>query len=357
MVSHPGRYDEHSPGQAGVGRLIDQLLAKQWEFISVLIQRADLGLHLRWLTFSVVMATAATLWFLWTWRQTGTWPTGSSPVGFVCGILGGAIIIFECLLWLRKKYRARRWGRMFFWMQAHVWLGLLCLPLLLLHSGFYLGGALSTLLLVLLLIVVISGIVGLLLQQYIPSQMLEWIPQETVHSQIDHVVRSLLEDARLLVEAAAGQANTGSLSTSSVQPVTVVVETQRTVGARPAGGRVRDRILQVELPDEPIPGGARLYDFFRRQFEPFFLAGTRHRSALRSAVSAGPVFDDLRTQIDSSGHGIIDLLERLCLARRQFDLQRRLHGWLHGWLLVHVPLSAALLVLMVMHAFAAMKYW
>jgi hypothetical protein len=37
-------------------------------------------------------------------------------------------------------------------------------------------------------------------------------------------------------------------------------------------------------------------------------------------------------------------------------VQANLHGWLHGWLLVHVPLSAALLILGTAHAVASVWY-
>ena len=52
----------------------------------------------------------------------------------------------------------------------------------------------------------------------------------------------------------------------------------------------------------------------------------------------------------------LDELEALCRERRRLAEQERLHGWLHGWLLLHIPLSAALLVLGVAHAVTALYY-
>ena len=67
-----------------------------------------------------------------------TWPGGGSPPGFAYGVLGGGIILFEMLLWPRKSlWRGWRLGRTKLWMTAHIWLGLLTLPLLLLHGGFH----------------------------------------------------------------------------------------------------------------------------------------------------------------------------------------------------------------------------
>jgi len=36
--------------------------------------------------------------------------------------------------------------------------------------------------------------------------------------------------------------------------------------------------------------------------------------------------------------------------------QARLHRWLHAWLLVHVPLSIALILLGAVHAVVALRY-
>ena len=42
--------------------------------------------------------------------------------------------------------------------------------------------------------------------------------------------------------------------------------------------------------------------------------------------------------------------------RRRLAEQERVYRWLHGWLVLHVPLSAALLVLGVTHAVMALYY-
>jgi len=37
-------------------------------------------------------------------------------------------------------------------------------------------------------------------------------------------------------------------------------------------------------------------------------------------------------------------------------LQERLHQWLHGWLLLHVPVSLALILLGAVHAVMALRW-
>ena len=49
-------------------------------------------------------------------------------------------------------------------------------------------------------------------------------------------------------------------------------------------------------------------------------------------------------------------LENICEEERQLRARSRLHHWLHGWLLLHVPLSLALLLLGAVHAILALRY-
>jgi hypothetical protein len=55
-------------------------------------------------------------------------------------------------------------------------------------------------------------------------------------------------------------------------------------------------------------------------------------------------------------HQTLDDLENICEEELQLSRQRRLYHWLHAWLLVHVPLSIALLVLGGIHAVMALRY-
>ncbi len=74
-------------------------------------------------------------------------------------------------------------------------------------------------------------------------------------------------------------------------------------------------------------------------------------------MQAEAAFDRLR-----SLPGLVEVKEQvsqlasLCEERRQLAEQERLHHWLHAWLLFHIPLSVALLVLAVAHVVAALYY-
>jgi hypothetical protein len=65
-------------------------------------------------------------------------------------------------------------------MRGHIWLGILSVPMILFHSGFQIGGTLTTILMLLFLIVVLSGIFGLVVQQYLPTMMMNQVKMETI---------------------------------------------------------------------------------------------------------------------------------------------------------------------------------
>src|SRR5438874_9225579 len=123
---------------------------------------------------------------------------GGTPVGLTLGSIAFAIFLFAALLGVRKKLLRLRIGSVQAWMRAHIWLTLLTIPLVILHSGFRLGGPMTILLLVLYVIVMVSGIYGLMLQHEIPRLMQERVPVETIYEQIPHVRVKLREAAEQL---------------------------------------------------------------------------------------------------------------------------------------------------------------
>src|SRR6202011_2010327 len=120
---------------------------------------------------------------------------GGTPLGLIFGTIALSIFIFAALLGVRKKLVLWRVGTVQRWLRAHIWLTLLTIPLVILHSGFRLGGPMTTLLVVLYAIVMVSGIYGLALQHQLPRIMKERLPAETVYEQIPHIRAQLFAAA------------------------------------------------------------------------------------------------------------------------------------------------------------------
>jgi hypothetical protein len=321
----------------------------------VLIEPRTWRQHRPWVFLCVVVLAGATLWYFVAASRRSDWPGGSSPPGFTFGVVGGLIILFELLLWFRKMVRVWRIGPVQVWMRAHIWLGLLCLPLLIYHSGFRLGGALSTVLMVLLLIVVASGVWGLALQQVLPRRMLNELPAETIYSQLDRLADQLVREATQLVQVTCGAKPGEEQPTSNgADPVAAPV---LVVGAVRSVGRVQGKVLETRSPAAAVPDSEPMRDFFNLHVAPYLKAGSRIGSPLNNPTQAAALFADLKAKVPPPAHKAVETLAGFCEQRQQLDRQARLHFWLHNWLWVHLPLSLTLFVLMIAHVWVALKYW
>lgn len=266
----------------------------------------------------VLFAAAGAAVGAWTWP-----PRPSSPLGVFCGILVGAITFFEMAILPRKWFRGKRLGTTRGWMRWHIRMGLIGLPVVLVHAGFGFGGPLTTVTLVLFLLVTFSGVWGLIMQQWLPQKMLQEIPGETVASQIDRLGDYHAEEAARLVSAL----------------VTVPPEAES---------------------GEPVVSGplaAELVTFRDDVLLPYLQGGDESRSPLSSPSDAVLRFARLREAVPEAARDTLDRLQELADLRRRWDAQARLHFWLHNWLLLHLPLSVAMTALMVLHAVRALKFW
>jgi hypothetical protein len=331
----------------------------------VLLDRQNLPMHRRWLAFVCAATLGAIAWYLLHSSGTTRWPGGSSLPGLTFGILAALIIVFEFLLWPRRwhKLRAVRIGRTQTWLRAHIWLGLLSVPLVVLHSGFQWGGPLSTWLAGVFAVVIASGVFGLIMQQAIPRLMLQATPAETIYSQIDYVSQQFAADAQRMVLAACGgerepsQNDQGEILTPDLSQKEREDEAFVVIGAVRTVGSVRGKVLATQSRAGRVANPQALRSAFFDSIKPYLEQGGAAGSLLADRNRAAIWFDGLRAGAGPDGQQTIAALETWCEHRRQFDLQGRLHRWLHGWLSIHLPLSAALLILLAAHIYAAIKYW
>jgi hypothetical protein len=327
----------------------------------LLLDRDNRSQHVAWAAFVVAATVAAISWYLFFGFRSGTWhwPSGSSPPGLTFGVAGGSIIIFEMLLWPRKSLsRGFRLGRTKTWMMAHLWLGLLTFPLLLMHGRFHFSLGTSTLAAVLMWLlagVIVSGLWGLTVQNIVPRAMLDQLPAETIHSQIGHILKQYGDEAAQLVRLTCGlEDDTGQ--TSAGGPDGEDTRSYLVVGVLRKVGRVQGKVVQAGVEASSVPGSEALATFHRHHVDPYLRAHSGRKSPLGSTPRATELFQELKTRLRPEAHAVVDRIAALCDQRRQFDLQLRLHRWLHIWLSFHVPLSATLFGLMVAHAFLALRY-
>ena len=71
----------------------------------------------KWVIAIVAVSVLAVAAYAVEWSTVGTIPGGSSHSGFLYGIAGGLIIVFELLLWPRKYVRSWRIGSAQTWLR------------------------------------------------------------------------------------------------------------------------------------------------------------------------------------------------------------------------------------------------
>lgn len=271
---------------------------------------------------------------------------GSSPLGLTLGIAALATMLLLVMLSIKRKAPTLRIGRAQTWLRAHVWLGALLPLLVALHAGFRSGGQLTVSLWVLLGIVTASGLLGLLLQQLVPRLLLHSVPGETIWQQHERELQSLSQQASQIVTTYAG-----SLDQPAPPWVPASLSPQSSPATAPSAPEPATP-APVNVAKPPA-GGEPLRQFYLNRVGPF-LAGTDR--ALGRIDQMDALFHAAQLQTPEHIHPGLVTLRELCDRRLQLLRQRLLMRLLLGWLIVHVPLSWALLALSVVHAVVALRY-
>jgi hypothetical protein len=278
---------------------------------------------------------------------------GGSSIGLTFGILGFAFMLFAALLGARKRVPVWRLGRAQAWMRGHLWLGALSLPIILFHGGFHFGGTLTRVLMWLLIFTVFSGLFGAVLQHYIPRVMTADVPLETIYDEIGSVRNLLLEEADRAMEGLCGDIGRSKTSQEEIQRAGGFTAMRPMVAATKEGTAVAPATEILLLSEEE---SAPLRRFYFNEVRPLLERPAERRLLLSDAGKAQLGFSGVRTLLPARAHAIVDDLEDVCEEARQLQKQQHLHHWLHLWLLVHIPISLALIVLGAVHAVMALKY-
>ena len=274
--------------------------------------------HRRWIVGTCLAAIVLGGLYAWLNHEAAQALTGGTTVGLWYGVLGTLLMIYAGLLAAHRRLARTRFLPRRSWMlKGHIWLGLLSFWLILCHSGFHWGGTLEQLLWLVFGAVVVSGAFGLALQGVLPRLITERVPTETPYEQMPYVCQQLTRRAAQLIEAICGDA-----------------------------------------PDHLRPTArGQLRSYYDDEIKPFLAGAAAATSTLPDTGRARERFEQFLALPDlAAERNRLEELQRLCDQRRQMAIQERLHHWLHGWLLIHVPLSLALLVLAVAHIVMSLYY-
>ena len=300
--------------------------------------------HRKWLVGSMAILIVAGATYIPYSLRSPQGPRGGSVPGIIYGSVGFAFMLFAALLGLRKKFPVWRVGRAQTWMRGHLWLGFISFPLILLHGGFHFGGLLTRVLMWLFVFVFASGILGAALQHFLPRFHTAQLPMETIYEQIERVRGQLVEEANQVVEESCA-ALEGDVPSAT--------ERQRAAAAS-AGASWDVTVASGMQVDEQA--SAELRRVLSAEILPYLDQAGARSARIADPQVAAALFRQLRVLLPPTLYPNIDDLENICEEKRQLDKQSRLHKILHGWLLVHVPISYALILLGAWHAIVALRF-
>lgn len=249
------------------------------------------------------------------WYATNQYPHGGTLAGLIYGTLGLVIILILMFYGIRKRAYRSRLGSVQTWLHLHIYLGLLVLLIILLHSGFRFHDKIAISALVLLALAVLSGLVGAILYTTVPP---------------------LLTDAESNLTAREMSDQINQLSQSM---------------ARQASGK--SQVFQ------------RIYRRLARAEQPGIFAGWRltlgSYASKRSERKANSSAQSSLGQVPADEQP--DLNQLFVLARQMKEvndrmiIQQRYQNLLIAWLYLHLPLSFAMMVAVGAHITAFLYYW
>jgi hypothetical protein len=353
--------------------------------------------HRRWFVGSIVAAAVTFGLYYWCDRTTTGGVTGGTTAGLWFGVAGAAMMLFCGAFVLLRQVPAWWWiGSRKAWLKAHIWLGLLSVVMILCHSGIRIGGLIGQALWVVLAAIIISGIFGLIAQQTLPGLLSRKVPEEASYEQINHYCGVLRGRADDLCDAlqtvlppndAADDLQSRLYAAYETQlrpffaaPPQVVPfadepatrgwfdrlrETLRLAPAADADAEADQLLESVRVRLDPakvkdlLPRLDKLKTGVARLFDTADTTGLppAAKAAFNELHALAVGAEDAATGVERlCAAAWLDGLEELCVQRGKLRVQERIHGWLHGWLLIHVPLSAALLVLTIAHVVMSLYY-
>lgn len=232
-------------------------------------------------------------------------------MGIVYGVIAAALILLLMFFGIRKRWYRSRLGTMDGWLQSHIYLGVLTLFIALAHTGGRFNDKVAVATLIVLAVVVLSGVVGAILYASVPRVLTE-------------------VESNLTADEISEKLNQLSKAMSRI-----------TSGKSDAFRRIHERLIS-EIEPRPLAGWRLLFSSSKRRSQP-----AADFAKLLSLVERGEQ-EELR--------------QLLVISRQQKELhtrliyQQRYRNILESWLYLHLPVSIALLVLLIAHVVAVFYY-
>ena len=291
--------------------------------------------HYRYLKQAAALVFITLLLYLS--ESPGEPPNGGTWQGYTLGVISAALILL--LLWfgIRKRQYHCTETSLAGWASAHVYLGISLPVVVSLHCGFQFGWNVHTLAYALMVLVVLSGFYGLYAYLVYPAALTANRGGASREEMIASIAR--LDETELTLAEQLG-------AETHHQVLREVEETR-------LGGTLWRQITQgAVLPILPF-----------LQWKPAGSFVSSEQAALNVDVQSAEYF--LRRFLQKSQNKaeiqrVVELLKVLkerqaMVSRVQRDI--RYHTFMKCWLLLHVPVSCALLAAVLVHVISVFFYW
>jgi len=254
---------------------------------------------------------------------------GGTVLGYTLGTIAALLIVWLTWFGVRKRRYKSTLGSVQGWLSAHVYLGIALLVIVLLHAGFQFGVNVHTLAFVLMVLVIGSGLYGVVIYMKYPERVSEnrgGASRPELLDQLDDIDRrsqrvasDLADDYQELVSSGVGRTQLGA-----------------TLWARLRGHDLSKVVLHEG-------GETKVVANAGQEAALDWLADQQSRAT--DADSAAKIGE------------LSALLRNKRKLMRQLGEDLRLQAKMETWLYLHVPLTAALLIALVIHIITVFLYW
>ena len=239
---------------------------------------------------------------------------GGSWMGYVLGSVAALLIVWLLWLGIRKRRYRSSMTTVQGWLSAHVYLGVAALVVATLHTGLELGFNLHSLTYVLLALVVVSGLYGVLVFSRIPARMTAEMGDDSIQTLLSQI-QEIDQQARKMALRLPDEFNT------------LVLDAAEKTQLR---GTVFDHIFKT----------------------------TSRRCPTTRAVSRMQLLNrNLKDEQGRLGRELFTLMLNRRTAVERIRGEYRSLARLRLWLMLHVPISLALLCALAGHIVSVFIYW
>lgn len=257
-------------------------------------------------------------------------PNGGTWQGYTIGTISALLIVWLCFLGVRKRRYSSNVGTVAGWTSAHVYLGTALLVVATLHSAAQLGWNVHSLAYVLMCIVIGSGLIGIFSYQS--------MPRKTMQNRGGRTREELFTELHELDEKGATCAQRCSTG--------IAINVNSAIKGTIIGGGVLAQLGAGDRSTMEIStdGGKRK------------TVGNHDQKRIMSIIADQVPYPQRQTEVEPLRELLSIMGRRQTLIRRlnrDIQLQARMRIWLY----LHIPLSIALLIALIVHIISTFLYW